>query len=190
MNKKNFSPIQYQILRQAYLEIFKKLELNDIVLARVINKHFNTIYTEKLMHITATWKDTILLESSFGTTIAYTADILEFDNPTEFIKQNYGIFVNFDGFRPKNCIELGRTYSPEYSRKIAIAENLYLYLTSHKQKAILDDRTNVTFQNKLKDAKALGVHYIVIIDNTYQGNGMYEVENRFTGERFKALFLF
>ncbi len=248
---KNFSPIQYQILRQAYLEIFKKLELNDIVLARVLNKHFNTRYTEKLMHITATGKDTILLESSFGTTIAYTADILEFDNPTEFIKQNYGIFVNFDGFRQKNCVELGRTYSPEYSknedkmfathdsnsnychvgcyggidinqtlaticevnrdddgikwpisiapyqfyivpdsRKIAIAENLYLYLTSHKQKAILDDRTNVTFQNKLKDAKALGVHYIVIIDNTYQENSMYEVENRFTGERFKALFLF
>ena len=69
-----------------------------------------------------------------------------------------------------------------------IAEELYQELLTANQKVILDDRKNVTFGAKLKDAKLFGIPYLVIIGNSYAGDNVYEVEERLTGKKSKMSF--
>lgn len=41
---------------------------------------------------------------------------------------------------------------------------------------------------KIKDAKLLGIPYLVIIGNSYSGNNVYEVEERLTNAKLKLTF--
>lgn len=69
-----------------------------------------------------------------------------------------------------------------------VAEELYQKLLKCDQKVILDDRKNVTFGAKLKDAKLFGIPYLVIIGNSYSGDNVYEVEERLTGRKSNMSF--
>lgn len=69
-----------------------------------------------------------------------------------------------------------------------VAEELYQKLLKCDQKVILDDRKNVTFGAKLKDAKLFGIPYLVIVGNSYSGDNVYEVEERLTGRKSNMSF--
>lgn len=69
-----------------------------------------------------------------------------------------------------------------------VAEELYQNLLSRNKKVILDDRKNITFGAKLKDAKLFGIPYLIIIGNSYIGNFVYEVEERLTGIKSRMDF--
>ena len=69
-----------------------------------------------------------------------------------------------------------------------VAEELYQKLLKCDQKVILDDRKNVTFGAKFKDAKLFGIPYLVIIGNSYSGDNVYEVEERLTGRKSNMSF--
>lgn len=68
------------------------------------------------------------------------------------------------------------------------AEELYKNLIGNGSKVIIDDRTNVSFGAKIKDAKLLGIPYLIIIGNSYSGDNVYEVEERLTGTKLKLTF--
>ena len=182
--------------------------------------------------------------------MAFNTEILELENATEFLMQNYGITVNLDELHEEHCIELGHIFQLDQkysqamrgmfvgrngksqyyhmgcygigvSRTLAaiceincdkdgfkwpvslapytfyivsnenqknIAEELYQELLTANQKVILDDRKNVTFGAKLKDAKLFGIPYLIIIGNSYDGDNVYEVEERLTGKKSKMSF--
>ncbi|MBR1984840.1 MAG: proline--tRNA ligase, partial [Clostridia bacterium] len=72
-----------------------------------------------------------------------------------------------------------------YNDKYAdIAENVYSELMSNDIETLIDDRKNVTFGVKFKDAELLGIPYKVIIGKNYENNGQVEVESRVGGEKF------
>ena len=63
------------------------------------------------------------------------------------------------------------------------AEALYKKLCKEGIKVVIDDRRNMSFGAKIKDAKLFGMPYLVIIGNSYSGNFTYEVEERRTGKK-------
>lgn len=67
------------------------------------------------------------------------------------------------------------------------AELLYSKLFKVTSKVVIDDRPNISFGAKLKDAVLFGNPYVVIIGNTFDGNH-YEVEARLTGSKLKLSF--
>lgn len=79
-------------------------------------------------------------------------------------------------------------YIVSNERQTNAAQELYQKLINSNQKVILDDRQNVTFGAKIKDAKLFGIPYLIIIGNSYSGDYIYEVENRFTGQKLNMCF--
>lgn len=67
------------------------------------------------------------------------------------------------------------------------AEQLYKKLLKVTSKVAIDDRPNISFGAKLKDAVLFGNPYVVIIGNSFDGN-TYEVDARLTGSKLKLSF--
>ena len=67
----------------------------------------------------------------------------------------------------------------ENEEKVKDAMKLY---DMAQGKAILDDRTTVTFGSKIKDCKILGTPYMAILGDKVE-NGKVELENLKTGEK-------
>lgn len=238
---------EYENMRKAYLEIFDKLHLK-VIPVKALSGDIGGNYSEEFMCIADSGEDTILVNNDFS--MAFNTEILELENATEFLMQNYGITVNFDELHEEHCIELGHIfqlgqkysqtmkgmfvdrngknqyyymgcYGIGVSRTLAAicdincdkdgfkwpvsmapytfyivsnknqenaAEELYKKLLTANQKVILDDRKTVTFGAKLKDAKLFGIPYLVIIGNSYNGDNIYEVEERLTGTKSRICF--
>ena len=238
---------EYENMRKAYLEIFDRLHLK-VIPVKALSGDIGGNYSEEFMCIADSGEDTILVNDDFS--MAFNTEILELEDATEFLMQNYGITVNLDELHEEHCIELGHIfqlgqkysqtmkgmfvdrngksqyyhmgcYGIGVSRTLAaiceincdkdgfkwpistapytfyivsnenqrnIAEELYQELLTANQKVILDDRKNVTFGAKLKDAKLFGIPYLVIIGNSYAGDNVYEVEERLTGKKSKMSF--
>lgn len=98
------------------------------------------------------------------------------------------INCDIDGFRWPISIAPYTFYIVSNKHQTNAAEELYQKLLDAKQRVILDDRKNITFGAKLKDAKLFGIPYLVIIGNSYAGNNVYEVEERLTGIKSKIGF--
>ncbi len=64
-----------------------------------------------------------------------------------------------------------------------IANELYNKLNEANIKSILDDRTDFSIGNKIKDAYALGTPYLAIIGDKFDGKEL-EIEETKTGEHF------
>ena len=238
---------EYENMRKAYLEIFDRLHLK-VIPVKALSGDIGGNYSEEFMCIADSGEDTILVNNDFS--MAFNTEILELEDATEFLMQNYGITVNLDELHEEHCIELGHIfqlgqkysqtmngtfvgrdgksnyyymgcYGIGVSRTLAAiceincdidgfrwpisiapytfyivsnkhqtnaAEELYQKLLDAKQRVILDDRKNITFGAKLKDAKLFGIPYLVIIGNSYAGNNVYEVEERLTGIKSKIGF--
>ena len=238
---------EYENMRKAYLEIFDRLHLK-VIPVKALSGDIGGNYSEEFMCIADSGEDTILVNNDFS--MAFNTEILELEDATEFLMQNYGITVNLDELHEEHCIELGHIfqlgqkysqtmkgmfvgrngksqyyhmgcYGIGVSRTLAaiceincdkegfkwpvsmapytfyivsnenqrnIAEELYQKLLIANQQVILDDRKNVTFGAKLKDAKLFGIPYLVIIGNSYDGDNVYEIEERLTGKKSKVSF--
>ena len=64
-------------------------------------------------------------------------------------------------------------------QKVKDAEKIY---NEFEDKAILDDRENVSMGSKIKDCKILGTPYMIILGDKVE-DGMAELENTKTGEK-------
>lgn len=65
------------------------------------------------------------------------------------------------------------------------AHDLYYKLLGKGIRVVIDDRPKLSFGEKCKDAKLFGMPYLIIIGNSYQNDQIYEVENRFTAEKYQ-----
>lgn len=70
----------------------------------------------------------------------------------------------------------------EDSEKVKEAEEIYEKLNKLGIKTILDDRENINFGARIKDAKVLGTPYIAILGGKVE-NGKVELEKTKTGEK-------
>lgn len=238
---------EYLKMRQAYLEIFDKLNLK-VIPVKALSGDIGGNYSEEFMCIADSGEDTILVNKDFS--MAFNTEILELENATEFLMKNYGISIDLNELHEEHCIELGHIFQlgQKYSKSMngtfvnrvgkndyyhmgcygigvsrtlaaicevncddsgfkwpismapytfyivsnkqqtKVADELYQNLVCNGLKVILDDRINVTFGAKLKDAKLLGIPYLIIIGNTYSGDNTYEVEERLTDTKLKLTF--
>lgn len=71
--------------------------------------------------------------------------------------------------------------------KKELAEEIYNKLNDAQIKCIIDDREGYSLGNKIKDAYILGTPYIAILGNKCE-NGMVEVEETATGNKFEVKF--
>ncbi len=80
------------------------------------------------------------------------------------------------------------TYIVYTDNRQTVANELYDELLHHGVKVVIDDRPNLSFGAKLKDAKLFGFPYIVIIGNNYQDNLIFEVEiSQFPGKLYPMM---
>ena len=70
----------------------------------------------------------------------------------------------------------------EDSEKVKAAEEIYEKLNELGIRTILDDRENINFGARIKDAKVLGTPYIAILGGKVE-NGKVELEKTKTGEK-------
>ena len=70
----------------------------------------------------------------------------------------------------------------EDSEKVKAAEEIYVKLNELGIRTILDDRENINFGARIKDAKVLGTPYIAILGGKVE-NGKVELEKTKTGEK-------
>ena len=70
----------------------------------------------------------------------------------------------------------------ENPEKLELAIKLYEKLKKNNVGAIIDDRENITIGAKMKDCKALGTPYLVVIGDKQEGENI-ELENMKTGEK-------
>ena len=66
--------------------------------------------------------------------------------------------------------------------KVKEANDLYTKLEQQGIQTIIDDRENVNFGARIRDAKVLGTPYIAIFGGKVEG-GTVELENTKTGEK-------
>lgn len=111
--------IQYQNMREAYLEIFKKLEL-DVVPVKALSGDMGGKYSEEFMCITDHGEDVILYNAELD--IAFNKELLEIDNAEEFLRMNYGITAELNSFVEKRATELGHIFQlgTNYSESMKI----------------------------------------------------------------------
>ena len=98
---------EYENMRKAYLEIFDRLHLK-VIPVKALSGDIGGNYSEEFMCIADSGEDTILVNNDFS--MAFNTEILELEDATEFLMQNYGITVNLDELHEEHCIELGHIF--------------------------------------------------------------------------------
>lgn len=98
---------EYERMRLAYLEIFQRLGL-PVLPVKALNGDMGGNYSEEFMCLANSGEDTILVNDDFS--LAFNAELLQMQNATEYLKNNYGIEANLDEFHPERCIELGHIF--------------------------------------------------------------------------------
>lgn len=96
---------EYAKMKQAYLEIFKKLEL-DIIPVGALNGDIGGKFSEEFMFIHEKGGETLLVNED--NSLAFNKEILELDNASEYLK-NFGI-EDTSKLVEKRCMELGHIF--------------------------------------------------------------------------------
>lgn len=117
---------EYNHMRNAYLEIFKELGLN-VIPVKALNGDMGGNYSEEFMCLSKSGEDTILVNSDHS--LAFNSELLELEDASEYLKNNYGIEADLSDFHEEHCIELGhifqlgQKYSETMEATFANAEN-------------------------------------------------------------------
>lgn len=98
--------IEYENIKQAYLEIFKRLGL-DVQPVGADNGNIGGSRSEEFMCISPIGEDKILFDEE--TNKAFNSELLEKENYKEYLKENYEI-ENTDSLTSKRAVELGHIF--------------------------------------------------------------------------------
>lgn len=98
---------EYNHMRNAYLEIFKKLGL-DVIPVKALNGDMGGNYSEEFMCLSESGEDTILVNADHS--LAFNSELLELENASEYLEKNYGIKSDLSDFHEEHCIELGHIF--------------------------------------------------------------------------------
>lgn len=110
---------QYENVRKAYLEIFKRLGL-DVIPVKALSGDMGGKFSEEFMCLSQYGEDNILYSEKHG--IAFNEELLELENASEYLKENYGIEIELTDFQKMRAIELGHIFQlgTFYSEKMGV----------------------------------------------------------------------
>ena len=96
---------EYDNMKSAYLEIFRKLHL-DVIAVKALNGDMGGKVSEEFMFICDSGEDSVLVNSD--RTVAFNKEILDMENSHETLS-SYGI-TDISSLKEVRCIELGHIF--------------------------------------------------------------------------------
>ncbi len=97
---------EYLRIKQAYCDIFEKLNLRVLPVA-ALNGDMGGKVSEEFMCISSSGEDTILVNDEG--TIGINTEVLEMPNALDYLEENYGI-RDISALHTEHCIELGHIF--------------------------------------------------------------------------------